>query len=105
MIKKARNENDAWKLQETYKDLPHGWIQWKGTKVCMDIWCACGEHFHIDEDFAYYVQCPECERIYFCNGHIELIELLEKPKSECIAQDVDKREEKLINSWIEEVKK
>lgn len=23
-------------------DKPHGWIQWKGTDVCVDIYCKCG---------------------------------------------------------------
>lgn len=54
---------------------PHGWIQWKGTDVCMDIHCSCGCHSHVDKDFTYYVKCPKCGRMYECNGHIELIPL------------------------------
>lgn len=36
---------------------PHGWIQWKGTSVCMDVHCACGAHGHVDADFAYTLKC------------------------------------------------
>lgn len=78
-MKKAKNSDEAWKIQEMYEDKPHGWIQWKGTDVCMDVQCACGYHSHIDEEFVYHVQCPKCKRVYFCNGHIELIELEEPP--------------------------
>jgi len=61
------------------KDKPHGWIQWKRTDVCMDIYCECGELSHVDADFCYSVKCPYCGKIYYCDGHIELIELHETP--------------------------
>lgn len=75
----ARDEGQAQKIEEQYKDRPHGWVQWKGTDVCMDVHCACGYLGHVDADFAYNVECPSCHRIYRCNGHIELIELEIKP--------------------------
>lgn len=75
----AKDCEEAWNIQETYEGKPHGWIQWKGTDVCMDVYCACGEQFHIDASFAYHVKCPECGRFYMCNGHIELIEELAEP--------------------------
>jgi len=56
------------------KDDPHGWIQWKGTDVCLDIHCSCGAHSHIDGDFMYFVQCPACKKIYEVNGNVQLIE-------------------------------
>ena len=69
-------ESEAFDLQERYDDVPHAWIQWKGTSVCMDVNCGCGCSSHIcQESFVYYVKCPECSKIYFCNGHIELIEI------------------------------
>lgn len=64
---------DAWNTQEKYKDLPHGWIQWKGTDVCMDIRCECGDLTHVDGDFTYVIQCGSCGKKYFVNGHIQLI--------------------------------
>ena len=82
--KKAVNKSEAWDIQETHEGEPHGWIQWKGTNVCMDVHCACGESSHIDGEFTYHVKCPNCGRIYFCNGHIELIELENEP-DHCVA--------------------
>lgn len=73
--KKATSENEAWNIQETYENKPHGWIQWNGTDVCMDIHCKCGELTHVDAEFCYYVKCIYCGTVYFCNGHIELIEV------------------------------
>lgn len=75
--KVVKTEDEAWNAQEQYNGLPHGWIQWKGTNVCMDIHCTCGYHSHIDDDFTYYIRCPRCDRKYMCNGHIELIEITE----------------------------
>lgn len=51
---------------------PRGWIQWKGTQVCMDIHCACGEMSHIDCDFTYHIKCPYCNQVYECDPNIIL---------------------------------
>ncbi len=77
MSKIARNSKEAWKIQTIY-DKPHGWLQWKGTGACMDIHCKCGTQSHVDAEFLYYVACPNCNTVYFCNGHIELIEITEE---------------------------
>lgn len=42
MHKHAQNFDAAWEIQERYADQPHGWIQWKGTNVCLDYHCVCG---------------------------------------------------------------
>lgn len=76
-MKKAKTYDEAWDLQETYEGKPHGWIQWKGTDVCMSIQCKCGASSHIDSEFVYAVECPACHAKYMCNGHIELIEIEE----------------------------
>ena len=52
---------------------PHGWIQWKGTEVCMDIHCACGEHSHVDAEFAYYVKCPKCGQIWAMGSNVRMM--------------------------------
>lgn len=75
--KKVKFAHEAWDVQDNKGEEPHGWIQWKGTDVCMDVHCKCGEHFHIDDTFAYHVECPICGTVYMCNGHIELIEIEE----------------------------
>lgn len=87
--KKAINSDEAWKIQEQYEGKPHGWVQWKGTDVCMDIHCKCGHHSHIDAYFAYHVKCPKCGTVYMCNGHIELIELEQEPENCVIVPELD----------------
>ena len=58
--------------------IPHAFIQWKGTDVCMDYFCICGSAYHYDGDFAYQVQCDECGRVYGVGSHVELIEIIDK---------------------------
>lgn len=86
--KKAATTEDAWKIQETHEGKPHAWIQWKGTDVCMDVQCKCGNSFHIDTMFAYHVKCLSCSTVYMCNGHIELIELEQEPEN-CVKTEDD----------------
>jgi hypothetical protein len=56
-------------------DRPSAFIQWKGTNVCMDCYCVCGDQFHIDADFAYAVVCPHCHRIFEMSAMIEMREI------------------------------
>lgn len=53
-------------------EAPYGFVQWKGTEVCMDVHCECGEFTHIDSDFAYFVRCCACGRVYECQPYIKL---------------------------------
>lgn len=53
---------------------PHGWIQWKGTSVCIDLHCSCGEHGHFDGDFFYGYACV-CGKKYAVGQNVRLIEL------------------------------
>ena len=85
-MKKVKNSDYAWEVQHTFKGEPHGWIQWKGTDVCMDVHCECGKLTHVDGMFCYSVKCSNCGRIYFCNGHIEFIQLDEEP-NQCLQTD------------------
>jgi hypothetical protein len=39
-------------------------VQWKGTEVCLDFHCECGYSGHIDDSFAYYVECGGCGAVY-----------------------------------------
>jgi hypothetical protein len=87
--KKAKDTKAARKIQETYEGKPHGWVQWKGTDVCMDVYCKCGEHSHVDADFAYHVKCPSCGTVYMCNAHIEMIELEEEPDHCVVTPELD----------------
>ncbi len=65
---------------------PHGWIQWKGTQVCMDVYCICGEHSHIDADFIYHIKCVKCGQVYECDGHIVLHPLNFEPENTQITE-------------------
>lgn len=62
---------------------PHGWIQWKGTEVCMDFHCKCGAHGHLDAEFAYYVKCGACGQIYEMSGHVEAQPIDAVPERSC----------------------
>lgn len=84
-MKTAQTVEDAWAIEEKRDGEPHGWIQWKGTDVCMDVRCKCGHSSHIDGYFAYSVKCPVCGTCYACNGHIEFVEVLTEPASVKIA--------------------
>lgn len=70
----------------------HGWIQWKGTDVCVDLHCKCGAHMHFDGDFLYHFECPHCHRKYAVGQNIALIELTPveaESKAESCWQEVD----------------
>ena len=66
--------------RERELEKPFGRIQWKGTTVCMDIWCTCGELFHIDDEWAFYVKCLKCGKTFYCGTKIELIEMGAEPE-------------------------
>lgn len=53
----------------------HGWIQWQGTDVCMDVHCVCGERGHIDGEYVFLYSCPKCGRHYAVGHVVKLIEL------------------------------
>lgn len=66
--------------------IPNGWIQWKGTNVCIDIHCICGESSHYDGDFMYFIECGYCGRVYECGGYIKLYE---RDKLELISESIE----------------
>ena len=55
-----------------------GWIQWKGTEICIDLHCICGSSYHFDGEFFYFYRCKNCKRVYAVGQHIKLIELSEE---------------------------
>lgn len=52
---------------------PHGSIQWKGTDVCMDVHCSCGEHTHVDASFAYIIKCGACGKLWAVCSNVRLV--------------------------------
>jgi hypothetical protein len=71
--------DNAEKFPRVVPDGPHAFIQWKGTDACMDLYCACGWHFHLDADFAYHVKCGECGQVYACNPYVMLLPISTEP--------------------------
>ena len=70
---------------------PYASIQWKGTGVCMDVYCVCGAHLHVDDEFVYYVQCPHCLKMYQMDTYVAMSELSEgseEPRC-CVLADPD----------------
>lgn len=53
----------------------HGRIQWKGTDVCIDLHCECGNDDHFDGDFLYYYECSACGKKYAMGMNVALIPL------------------------------
>ena len=43
---------------------PLDFLQWKGTKACLDFSCECGTSCHYDGRFAYVVKCPGCGELW-----------------------------------------
>jgi hypothetical protein len=74
------NDFKAWD-RDNPEGEAHGWIQWKGTNVCMDVHCKCGAHCHVDADFAYHLKCPHCGRVYTTGCNVKLIELTPEEKA------------------------
>lgn len=54
-----------------------GWVQWKGTDVCMDVRCECGELTHVDAMFCYFLKCGNCGRKFLVGAHVTLYPLNE----------------------------
>lgn len=73
------------KFQPDTDGTPHGWIQWKGTGVCLDFHCKCGAHGHLDAEFAYYVKCGACGQVYEMSGHVEAHPIDGVPQGSCDA--------------------
>lgn len=73
-FKSLTNDTPVNQILRTADTVPRGWIQFKGTNLCMDVHCRCGELTHIDGEFIYFLKCTACGTVYELNGNIELIE-------------------------------
>jgi hypothetical protein len=61
--------------QDHPEERPFGRIQWKGTDVCIDLYCQCGTHLHFDGDFMYFIRCFHCKQVYAVGTVVKLIPL------------------------------
>lgn len=79
MSEQSNDSNRSWYDTVYENDNPetpaYGWIQWKGTDVCIDLRCICGTHGHIDGDFVYSVKCKDCGRKYAMGQNVKMIPL------------------------------
>lgn len=73
--------------QDNPKSESSGWIQWKGTDVCMDVHCKCGYHGHIDGEFFYRYECAGCGQKYAVGEVVKLIPLTESQVNYCQANN------------------
>ena len=68
-------------------------IQWKGTDVCMDMYCPnCNHHNHYDGYFGYFIKCVNCNTVYECGTEITLTKISEPNASRLvqIQEDTEK---------------
>ena len=56
----------------------NNFIQWKGTDLCMDFHCECGEFNHYNGYFAYYVKCNGCGQVYQMDTKVKMEKTNEK---------------------------
>lgn len=70
---------DPWDYEDETR--PSAFIQWKGTDVCMDFYCPCGAQGHFDGEFAYFVRCPHCNRVFEMGYQIGAREVTEENAS------------------------
>lgn len=70
------------------KVIGNGFIQWKGTDVCLDVTCLCGTHLHFDGDFAYAIRCWQCARIWELPAYIPL-KLVDEDQAPHTIQDTE----------------
>ncbi len=54
-----------------------GFIQWKGTDVCVDLICKCGNKEHYDGYFLYNWKCSECNQIYSLDPIVRMVPISE----------------------------
>jgi hypothetical protein len=66
---------DCKKADADTRSGPHSWIQWKGTNVCMDVYCSCGQMSHVDAEFAYHIRCPHCGRLWAMCANVRMVEV------------------------------
>lgn len=69
MSKKFNKDN--WDISKG----PRNFIQWKGTQVCLDFHCTCGNSPHIDDEFVYAIRCGNCGKVWSMGTEVQVTEL------------------------------
>jgi hypothetical protein len=77
-------------LLKAIKDCPEGshiFIQWKGTRVCADVYCSCGAHGHVDVDFFYFYKCTRCNKVWEVGCFTKLYEVTDEQNLKALESD------------------
>lgn len=69
-------DKDDWNLGKLDNDgtTPRCFIQWKGTDVCVDLYCTCGQSHHFDGYFLYAWKCPTCGKCWEMGTEVRMRE-------------------------------
>lgn len=76
VMRSALNREEAYTIFTQHNKFD-GFIQWKGTYVCMDFHCECGHHNHYDDYFCYVIKCSSCGNMYAPSCNVEMIRVIE----------------------------
>jgi len=79
-----RDDNINW-----HPEAPYAFIQWKGTNVCADVHCVCGNSAHFDVDFFYAVKCAACGAVYDVEPFVRLVPGNGDAATEHVMEDED----------------
>ena len=68
---------------------PNLFIQWKGTDLCADFRCSCGNGAHIcGESFVYAIKCSHCGKVWMTPHTVQLVEV-PPGYTGCVTEPVD----------------
>ncbi len=87
-MKSATTQTEASNLFEKHHG-QGGFIQWKGTDVCMDFHCECGQSNHYDGFFAYTIKCKGCGNVYAASPNIEMVRILHPTDDNHLEDDTE----------------
>lgn len=68
---------------------PQCGIQWKGTDVCIDLYCDCGQHHHYDGCFLNAWKCGACGQIWEMGWEVKMRPAREPMQIPCQILEVD----------------
>ncbi len=81
---KLKNTSEAIEFlltQRSHREDAHGIVSYGIDDFTMHFKCNCGYQSAMIANFTKYIECEKCNRTYFMNPMIELIELEDKPNS------------------------